>query len=759
MSTSSSVPSNAISAAGAATTSDCFVAALHLPHRDALGEMTGPHSVSWIRRRQYGNSAVNEFCSDLTVVGRKSSDRGTGAGSIWAVGHSYEGGLLTSLRPYGSHRRQVYGTLLDLDSGMEMQGGVLLHSNRIQFPVAIATDRETGHVFVAEVFSDMDSLPSEVRDMLSTTDQSATGYGLPVPEGGRYSVRLKQMKPRQGSSTTASERNGTGSSQEKGAASLVDDTFASGWSREFGTVDMDDVRVSSISYHHASSTILLTGFTAGTGSAFGEANNSTGPGDLDGFLTTLDPETGYVVDVLRIDSLLMAGNDRILSVCYQESHLDVSYNSSYVYLAGYTDGLFDATSLVAGDASRGNTMYAFLLKVDLATMEVKWNRQIGGSPIGDGIETVNQGPQLHGMSCCVTPDGNEVYLAGNVMNGTSLSDLNSTDDNSLGLGDIFVAKFTAAEGQLVYSRQIGTPERDSLARGKSLATDAGGNLIVMGNTEGSMYRSKIPNGSSDIVVFSVSRENGNYMFPHFKLPDEDETSTNMPGGETSTTTSGGESQATTSSETSQENRKNLLVGAKCFLYVMLVSVICAIGAFVARRRHREKSVIKWNDSKRSVIGKVCTLEDPMNMGILRLSPPQMVANYDEDTLLARLSRDRQYRIQVLKKLTRDRQYQMSGTSNADTTSTSSTSGSVRNTTTATERYPTTIYGIPVYRDKVDVETDDERGSFPRDMYDPLSGSSKRLSLEDIHKSISTFKRDDADQDSLFTDGSSSLELL
>lgn len=726
----SSSLSNSTLLEGEQPTSDCFVSILHLPHRNSNGKMTDPQKVSWVRRRQYGDPSVNEFCSDVAIVGSSSnSGRHSNTSSILTVGYSHEGGLLTSFRPYGTSRRHTYGVLLNMGYDMELRNGVLLHSNHIQFPVAIVTAPDTDEAFIAEIFSDMDSITADVSYTSSVFDRSASGYSLPIPEGGRYSVRLRQTIRLNQDDTIQSQSSRTGTtSQGVVSGQIGDGTFTSGWTREYGTLGMDDVLLSSLSYHRGTASILMTGYTAGSGSAFGEANNeTTGDKNEDGFLTRIDPVSGNVVNVLRIHSAFMPGNDRVLSVCHhQENQVDASPSYSEVYLAGYTDGLFDSSSFTDGNVTQGNSDSAILLKVDLESMDIIWTRQIGGSMQVQQSNFSPSGLQLHGMSCTVTQDGADVYLAGNVIEGTSPSRLNSSTGNVLGSGDIFVAQFTAAAGDLVFFQQFGTPEKDTLARGNSLATDAIGNLMVLGNTEGSWFRPKIPNGSSDVVVFSVSRDSGNYMTPLSTVGDN-ETSTNTQGG--------GHTQAVSGAESRNDAGKK---GITFFLYILVMVVVCTIGVLFARRRRKKKLILK-QPSKIHEIRASYSSDTTSNVGEAIISSPSDMWNDDEEeNLFAKLSRDRQYRITMLKKLTNDRRYSTTvAGSNANPALTVSNKNGITNPI----GFPTNVFGRP-YRDVVDGMNDSGRG----DTGDVLSDASKRMSLDDIVQVSPMNNRDNSDDD-------------
>jgi hypothetical protein len=62
---------------------------------------------------------------------------------------------------------------------------------------------------------------------------------------------------------------------------------------------------------------------------------------------------------------------------------------------------------------------------------------------------------------------------------------------SNGGDDIFVAAMDGFNGALNWVQQIGTPENDRLASGEGLDVDAFGNVIVFGETNGSLSAIKV----------------------------------------------------------------------------------------------------------------------------------------------------------------------------------------------------------------------------------------------------------------------------
>ena len=427
--------------------SDCFIAIQNLRY---------PGKLSWVRRRQYGNPSVQEFCSDI------HSRQG---GRYIVVGYSGDEGILSHLLPYTDTRRSVYGMLLDIDEKIGLEGGLLLHSNQVQYPIAVTTDETGNEIFVAEIFSDVKPEASELNPILNGAfdgageDASATAYAVPSSELS-FSVRLQKLE---------------GATNRSVLESGVSESFHSEWSREYGALKMENVQVSTLDYV-SPSMLLMTGFTRGQGEAFGKlGDNSTGT--LDSFVTILDPSSGQILGSKRIESVL-PGDVKILGTCRGN-------RTNEVYIVGMTSGLFDATyTYHVEDGLNQHNVDAFIQKINLDAMEGMWSRQLAAIFDASVGPEVGKGAEVHGLACAVTPDGEEVFLAGNVIGGASLVMPSGQTVLSCGGTDIFVTKFHAEEGTLEFATQIGSTGDDSLASKKSLSTDADGNLIVLGNTNG-----------------------------------------------------------------------------------------------------------------------------------------------------------------------------------------------------------------------------------------------------------------------------------
>ena len=144
--------------------------------------------------------------------------------------------------------------------------------------------------------------------------------------------------------------------------------------------------------------------------------------------------------------------------------------SGNVYVVGDTEGGLDGNTL-AGSVD------FYITKYDSSGVK-QYTRQLGAATGGDTI----------GMSVATDASGN-VYVAGYTNGGL--------DTNTLtGTYDFFITKYSSS-GVKQYTRQLGVAGRDTF--GNSVATDASGNVYVVGETGGGLDGNTLA-GSVDFYI-------------------------------------------------------------------------------------------------------------------------------------------------------------------------------------------------------------------------------------------------------------------
>jgi hypothetical protein len=148
---------------------------------------------------------------------------------------------------------------------------------------------------------------------------------------------------------------------------------------------------------------------------------------------------------------------------------------------------------------------------------VLWTYQLGAYLENDDELSDDYLPHIHGMACAVTPDGEQVYLAGTAENGATVNlDGSAAATSSAGKDDIFVAQLQSSNGEVIWVKQMGTKEDDSLAHGRGIVCDKDGHAIILGNTRGSFLQEKPPERvgtTNDMMIIMVDRTTGEHMEP------------------------------------------------------------------------------------------------------------------------------------------------------------------------------------------------------------------------------------------------------
>ena len=515
--------------------SDCFIGILQVPRGDRAPE--------WVRRVAIGEPDQSESCADLFTY-RQGNNR-----KLVLVGHVIGGGssVLKEQQTYFSSssasssagsNATVSGMVLDLTWYAEVQGGYLMNENAVQYPVAVIADERqtTGEdIYVATLRSSWSAANPAFQlyqendvnnEHAEELDLTTSGGYLPPAYGDKFALLLQRLGRRSSTEseilTIASENavDRTSSNEMPNSASLlamkaaagmvdtsslqaqsydqyryVEEPLAERWRREF---DGDDtsIQVSSLLHLKGNSTsnvIIVAGSSRGSVAGLGEGEDDS----MTGFIAAIDSSLGITLRTRRLSSSSTT-SDHILGLCQ-----DANRN---LYAVGMTTGGLSKGQAFVGTESQ-TTFAAFLQKLHPDTLKAIWTKSLVAAT------AASQPGSIHGMSCAVTPDGSNVYLAGTVKAGAAITlDGKTLATTSAGNDDIFVAQYKSNDGTLNFVRQIGTKENDQLAAGKGAVCDKYGNLIVIANTRGSFLKpdEKINPDINDVAILSVNRISGDH---------------------------------------------------------------------------------------------------------------------------------------------------------------------------------------------------------------------------------------------------------
>jgi hypothetical protein len=568
----------------------------------------------------------------------------------------------------------VYGLVLDLTWYADVQGGYLMHQNATQFPVDITGMHRYGEsllsntvpgdfsmddIFVASLVSDVananpayqvyrDTLADQTM-ALEQPDMTVAGGYLPPAFGERFSLVVQRIGQRGFSaedlmtasrndvSTIQQVNNDTKNSKIealKMAAGItptfqvdaesydqyafVKEPFVQRWRREFFASNNQVILISA-SLHkilrNGSQVLFLVGSTRGSGSALVSFDDNS----VNGFVAQIDANAGIIRRTKSIASV-NGGLDRALGVCHRLNGGNVDSGDPFLYVVGMTDGhLSDTPGPLPG------SFQAFIMKLSADTLEIVWTKQLAAATFNN--QHIKTG-SIHGMSCAVTPDGLNVFMAGLVKEGASVTvDGEKNITKSHGRDDIFVAQFEASNGAIKYVRQIGTSRDDHLAAGEGLVCDKYGNAILLGNTRGSfMNPEKEMDMASDIIILSVDRLSGE----HYGFVDSVQTGPN--------TTADGTNN--THFPFQVENLDRTIVILTGVVTTVLALIAAAVVCFMRRRRQvrLERRIVKTylqaasNDSSLNR-GKFLDLEQPLKIDEVYLEDGQSETSSDMTSLL------------------------------------------------------------------------------------------------------------------------------
>ncbi|CAB9515340.1 expressed unknown protein [Seminavis robusta] len=503
----------------AAIKSDCFFGVLQLPQQVFM-------SPQWIRRVQIGMPDVTEACSALYVSQNN--------GDVYLLGHStHSASVMAPLEAQDSSDATISasrlhtqplsavspppsaaGMIMQLARGATLVGGSLMADDEVQYPIAVQGDPDAKHLFVASIKSLDGRTNPKFEQLKGQTqalhlDMSTAGY-LPPEYGSNFTIVVQSL---------IRENNHGRESDFDRFNVNIQKTLKPNWSREFGLHSPRSLQVAGLLY--STPDLLVVSGSTHRPSRRKRVNDDLGE-DWDGFLLFLHPSTGQQLSSHRVRSI-PNGDDRILGICKSESNplliYAVGITDSQIHWFGMTEDYGSQQTGYSDTESFQKGAYrAFILKMDASTMEIMWVSYVDAKY--DDASQSSQPPQVHGMACAVTSDGDDVYMAGTVKQG-AIMDVHDTNGahveaQSYGGDDIFIAQYETSEGKLNFAKQLGTMYDDSLGQGDSLVTNTNGDAIVLGNTNGSLMRNKESPATTDVFVLSLARKRGHHL-PFYEM--------------------------------------------------------------------------------------------------------------------------------------------------------------------------------------------------------------------------------------------------
>jgi hypothetical protein len=441
--------------------SGCFLAVASLPGVDSRGARST--EVEWRRKQRLRSPSANQACS--TVCLHPSSK------DVFVAAHAEEVKNVTVAPEVIKEEVKLQGMLLDLDwnqggdYSFKSQGGQILKDNGLVYPMAITSQKGDEGMYVVFQQSQRPT-PNHINQKEGEQERDpakyfeyGTGYGFAV---ARYDLVAQHPTPK----TTT-----------KRIQQIWNVPFETDYGQ--GKVLVNDILLVT------NGLLVVVGSTTGKGPAYGKVDSGK---DWDGFITKINPATGQKILSPGYDSskrIQSAKNrdDFITGVCHHPSE-------PHLYVSGTTEGA------LPGQKAAGTS--AFLMKVDLLTLQTVWTKQFSS----------NKGRRkghAHAMACDVSPQGSHVWVGGIVEEGGVMYGA----DASAGGMDVFVAKVSTDNGDVEFVKQVGSEKNDELAARGGLVCDSEGNAVIVGNTYGSFFRQRSPKETiADVFVMTVSQFEG-----------------------------------------------------------------------------------------------------------------------------------------------------------------------------------------------------------------------------------------------------------
>ena len=287
--------------------------------------------------------------------------------------------------------------------------------------------------------------------------------------------------------------------------------------------------------------LFVTGSTRGTGEAFGRA--AEGSTDEDGFIMQLSLKDGTFMQHRRHQGTdydfkgeLREGtgsDDFIRGMCNNRGRgqgVDaVKIPSDVFYIVGGTKG--DMTTNEQGEQNindnagfqfgagveskykdtweRGESLMPFLRQVRVSDLKPVWTAQWAAMP-NRASEGTKLPTNAFAMDCFVDNDKEAVYVVGSVKNGDSMTQ-GDVEMVNQGGDDLWVAKVDEKTGNVFWLTQLGSTNDEKPARHGSIIVNTEGNVLIYGDTDGSLYRPRGPDespGTFDMFLMTVDGKTG-----------------------------------------------------------------------------------------------------------------------------------------------------------------------------------------------------------------------------------------------------------
>jgi hypothetical protein len=370
------------------TKSNCFLGILQLPTR------TGDTDPIWLRRVIVrGNPEASEACSYIHTEMEQKQQGYSNMNRIYLAGHTTSD-RRTGWSMTGTTTTITAGMIRDMGWDGSVHGNSSFDSHRVQYPMSIQSDSQSSDIFMVSIISDSPSAtilpPNSSDEQVQQHDNTMAG-GYMIPKE-KFSVLVQRLQ--------RAELFG----KEVAIQGLMNIGTAIEDQRNLSSV-WERVIKSEISILASSTLTLDSEHILIAGASSGGDSTSVSQESL---LLLLDSTNGNTIYSRGLS--WNASESRIFGLCKNDDTDGASF-----FAVGTTNGYMYGTE-GAGPADPTHVhkpSQAFLAKIERSTLAIEWLYLVRG-------KTLDQSPpQVHGLSCSVTPDGALVYMAGNVKPGSA----------------------------------------------------------------------------------------------------------------------------------------------------------------------------------------------------------------------------------------------------------------------------------------------------------------------------------------------------
>jgi len=284
--------------------------------------------------------------------------------------------------------------------------------------------------------------------------------------------------------------------------------------------------------------LLISGSTRGSGEAFGRAAPNSM--DEDGFIMQLALKDGSFIkhdrhkgEIYDYQDDLREGtpsDDFIRGMCNNRGrgHMEDRKSDDF-YIVGGTKGDMTTNaqglqnqnenagfqfgagveSMYQAKWNREESLMPFLRKVSITDLKPVWTTQWAAMPKRSAARIPTN---AYAMDCYLDNLGS-VFVVGSVMNDAAMTQGDIEMINQGG-DDIWVAKVDEETGNVFWLTQLGSMDNEKLARHGAIAVNDEGNVIIYGDTNGSMYRPRgadEDNLTTDMFLMTINGMTGAVM--------------------------------------------------------------------------------------------------------------------------------------------------------------------------------------------------------------------------------------------------------